>query len=156
MFRHNGQPVIPCKQKDTWPDMIYYIRWRTNHRVSITSLYDTTGHVRVVFLPIATYRSLIVWHNKVMHDINLVNYLLKSERTCTVLSLYYLLINKNKLKSPTYIPWRSPENYSKDTKKCQRLVKRELQAFKGQSFKMQCTQSHLWITKYAYSLFLQA
>lgn len=101
MFRHNGQPVIPCKQKDTWPDMIYYIRWRTNHRVSITSLYDTTGHVRVVFLPIATYRSLIVWHNKVMHDINLVNYLLKSERTRTVLSLYYLLINKNK--SPTYL-----------------------------------------------------
>lgn len=101
MFRHNGQPVIPCKQKDTWPDMIYYIRWRTNHRVSITSLYDTTGHVRVVFLPIATYRSLIVWHNKVMHDINLVNYLLKSERTRTVLSLYYLLINKNK--RPTYL-----------------------------------------------------
>lgn len=101
MFRHNGQPVIPCKQKDTWPDMIYYIRWRTNHRVSITSLYDTTSHVRVVFLPIATYRSLIVWHNKVMHDINLVNYLLKSERTRTVLSLYYLLINKNK--RPTYL-----------------------------------------------------
>lgn len=101
MFRHNGQPVIPCKQKDTWPDMIYYIRWRTNHRVSITSLYDTTGHVRVVFLPIATYRSLIVWHNKVMHDINLVNYLLKSERTRTVLFLYYLLINKNK--RPTYL-----------------------------------------------------
>lgn len=101
MFRHIGQPVIPCKQKDTWPDMIYYIRWRTNHRVSITSLYDTTGHVRVVFLPIATYRSLIVWQNKVMHDINLVNYLLKSERTRTVLSLYYLLINKNK--RPTYL-----------------------------------------------------
>lgn len=101
MFRHNGQPVIPCKQKDTWPDMIYYIRWRTNHRVSITSLYDTTGHVRVVFLPIATYRSLIVWHNKVMHDINLVNNLLKSERTRTVLSLYNLLINKNK--RPTYL-----------------------------------------------------
>lgn len=104
MFRHNGQPVIPCKQKDTWPDMIYYIRWRTNHRVSITSLYDTTGHVRVVFLPIhaiATYRSLIVWQNKVMHDIILVNYLLKSERTRTVLSLYYLLINKNK--RPTYL-----------------------------------------------------
>lgn len=104
MFRHNGQPVIPCKQKDTWPDMIYYIRWRTNHRVSITSLYDTTGHVRVVFLPIhaiATYRSLIVWQNKVMYDIILVNYLLKSERTRTVLSLYYLLINKNK--RPTYL-----------------------------------------------------
>lgn len=101
MFRHNGQPVIPCKQKDTWPDMIYYIRWRTNHRVSIISLYNTTGHVRVVFLPIATYRSLIVWHNKVMHDINLVYYLLKSERTRIVLSLYYLLINKNK--RPTYL-----------------------------------------------------
>lgn len=36
-----------------------------------------------------------------MHDINLVNYLLKSERTRTVLSLYYLLINKNK--RPTYL-----------------------------------------------------
>lgn len=121
MFRHNGQPVIPCKQKDTWPDMIYYIRWRTNHRVSITSLYDTTGHVRVVFLPIhaiATYRSLIVWQNKVMHDIILVNYLLKSERTRIVLSLYYLLINKNK--RPTYLDG----NLST-------IVKRELRAFEG-------------------------
>lgn len=36
-----------------------------------------------------------------MHDINLVNYLLKSERTRTILSLYYLLINKNK--RPTYL-----------------------------------------------------
>lgn len=104
-------PVAWCS--DTMANQLFHVNRRIHDLiwsiisdgvriiVSITSLYDTTGHVRVVFLPIATYRSLIVWQNKVMHDIILVNYLLKSERTRTVLSLYYLLINKNK--RPTYL-----------------------------------------------------